>query len=263
MFQQKALYILQSQQDREIEIPHFYVLSWNAFDLDRAAGFASNALLDSDLSAFPSVGDWNALNIPPFEMGSFFPGLIPNVLHIELFAAASGSSILSVLGIQRLFSCFSSSCEFKSLECFPRGDVFPELPLFPEQDAGLLGASQPQVMGDTNGKVIFGMQNPGGLIIIVGEFQGTRNALLGGRAPPYAAIPFQPKFQGYGGGPGNPCKVCKGGENPPSDDGPTFSIRETSFSLIEEQLGEGKPAVAPQATLDASRMFSGSLRLSL
>uniref|UniRef100_A0A7C8Z1L7 Uncharacterized protein n=1 Tax=Opuntia streptacantha TaxID=393608 RepID=A0A7C8Z1L7_OPUST len=39
--------------------------------------------------------------------------------------------------------------------------------------------------------------------------------------------------------------------------------RETSFSLTEEKLGDGNPALAPKATLEASRIFSGSLRVSL
>uniref|UniRef100_A0A7C8Z0H5 Uncharacterized protein n=1 Tax=Opuntia streptacantha TaxID=393608 RepID=A0A7C8Z0H5_OPUST len=188
------LFIFYSPQKRQRDCStSFYALSWNAFDRERAAGFACNALSGSDFSAFPSVWDWNALNIPPFVMGLLFPGVIPNVLHIELFAAASGSSILSVLGIQRFFSLFSSSCKFRSLECFPKGDASPEQLLFPELEAGFPGvAFQPHPIGGTIGNVMFGMQNPG-VIIIGGEFQGTRKVLLG--TPPYA-IPFQPKFQG-------------------------------------------------------------------
>ena len=111
-------------------------------------------------------------------MGLSFSGLIPKVDHIELFAASSGSSILSVLGTHRHCSVVSSTCEFASLECFPKvgeplleqllllvEDGADELPVDPNNGifhflASQLGM-QPQYEAGRNGNVILGAQKPG------------------------------------------------------------------------------------------------------
>ncbi|KAF5769908.1 hypothetical protein HanXRQr2_Chr14g0653591 [Helianthus annuus] len=78
-----------------------------------------------------SLLDWNALNIPPPFPPTVLSFLIPNVAHIELFAASSGSSIRNVFGAQRLFSGSSSfvisSSSFSARECFPNGEIGPEV----------------------------------------------------------------------------------------------------------------------------------------
>lgn len=104
-------------------------------------------------------------------LGLSFSGLIPKVDHMELLAASSGSSILSVLGTQRLRSFVSSACGFASLECFPKvGELLPEqLPLLVEDEADGLPVDptklasqlrmQPQYGAGRNENV--GAQKPG------------------------------------------------------------------------------------------------------
>lgn len=111
-------------------------------------------------------------------MGLSLPVLIPNVDHMELFAASSGSSILSVLGTQRFCSIVASTCEFASLECFPKiGELLPEqLLLLVEDEADELPVDptngvfqflvsqlgmQPQYEAGRNGNVILGAEKPG------------------------------------------------------------------------------------------------------
>lgn len=100
-------------------------------------------------------------------LGLSLSGLIPKVDHMELFAASSGSSILSVLGTQRHCSFVSSACEFASLECFPKvSELLPEqLLLLVEDEVDELpvdptNGRQPQYEAGRNGNVMLGSQKP-------------------------------------------------------------------------------------------------------
>lgn len=102
---------------------------------DKAAGLACSAGEAEIISFFSSPFGCKALNKPSLLTESY---LIPSVSHIELFAASSGSSILSVLGTrielsESLDSERSSPGELLGLsnspflECLPSGELGPEV----------------------------------------------------------------------------------------------------------------------------------------
>lgn len=124
----------------------------------------------------PDLGS-NALKMPPFDMGAFWSGLMPNVAQIELFEASSGSIILRVFGTKTHFSSFCSSAGCASLECLPSvGEALPEQLLLVEDEgdrqsldpakemfpvpAPQMGM-QPQYEGGTSCRGMVGAQKPG------------------------------------------------------------------------------------------------------
>ena len=108
-----------------------YVLSWKLSDRDKAAGLACSTedVLTRRLLSSPFV--WNALKRPPLLRELVFSFLIPSVVHMELFAASLGSSILKVFGIQthlsELFTLTDSFCEFAGLRRFPSLECLPKV----------------------------------------------------------------------------------------------------------------------------------------
>ena len=100
------------------------------------------------------------------------------MVQIELFAASTGSSIRSVLGIHKHLSAFSSPSGLESLECFPRtgqplsehvllliGDDAGTVELGPSHGAFHAPLGQGVMNGQTEGGMTgtgIGPQNPGG-----------------------------------------------------------------------------------------------------
>lgn len=97
-------------------------VSWNVRERDKAAGLACSRgeAPPIPIPFFSSILGCKALNRPSLLMELY---LIPNVDHIELFAASSGSSILSVFGTTIELSELLGFRSSPLLECFPRGEL--------------------------------------------------------------------------------------------------------------------------------------------